>query len=120
MSVSLGLVNDFLRGLKIKVTVLLAEANNNQLCLKGEGWINNIPDITKVMVEGNICINKYDTYLPDFTNITIVIEVSKLCWVGLIPTENNKKKINKRREIMHWIAIYPNKEYGITDFSWLY
>ena len=47
----------------------------------------------------------YDTYLPDFTNITIVIEVSKLCWVGLIPTENNKKKIEKRREMMHWIAI---------------
>ena len=45
----------------------------------------------------------YDTYLPDFTNITIVIEVSKLCWVGLIPTENNMKKINKRREV-HWIA----------------
>ena len=33
----LGLVNDFLRGLIIKVTVLLAEANNNQLSLKGEG-----------------------------------------------------------------------------------
>ena len=45
----------------------------------------------------------YDTYLPDFTNITIVIEVSKLCWVGLIPTENNMKKINKRKE-MHWIT----------------
>ena len=36
VSESLGLVNDFLMGL-IKVTVLLAEANNNQLCLKGEG-----------------------------------------------------------------------------------
>ena len=35
-SESLGLVNDFLRGL-IKVTVLLAEANNNQLCLREEG-----------------------------------------------------------------------------------
>ena len=35
-SESLGLVNDFLRGL-IKVTVLLAEANNNQLYLRGEG-----------------------------------------------------------------------------------
>ena len=50
----------------------------------------------------------YDTYLPDFTNITIVIEVSKLCWVGLIPTENNMKKINKRRE-MHWIATCKSK-----------
>lgn len=61
--------------------------------------------INSLQTEDNICINRYDTHLPDFTNITIVIEVGKLCWVGLIPTENNEKKINKRGEIMHWIAI---------------